>query len=560
MRLFRRFLRALATVLVFAMALSLPAFAVSADEFTDVSGHWAEEYLLRGLSEGLLSGYGDGTLRPDGEADLVQTLVLLQRLLMPARSVPVEETGIDPGAWYARPVLSVLSMVPNVDAQYLTHGEFTRGRLFLLMADAFRLIPAQPDYSVLEEFSDADLLSGRERDAAAALISLGYVTGHNGMLHPLGTVTRAELFTLTFSLVENTVSGGRVPDTLSGGALIQHGGGLAGRSLSDILWLAGSAEDCDLSGLTADTVVFLSQVSDLKTDESTKIDTLVIAGGTGSTLYYGSFGTVRVAHGAPESVFIDSGADRLEITADSTAVTVGAPVRDIVISGDDCTLTFTEDGGADTVTLTDLAEDNVLSLPYGIEKLRVAGSGNIISVSGGVKSAVLDGDKNLIDGSGTVEDLILLTRNSTCSVTAKSTKAEYPGGLGDLVLSVEPPKFLTAGENLTASATLSNPEKIRVELIWYMGGVKLMTETLDIGPIPVSTTLDLPPELDSAMSPAQLLRLTVTRKDADTPQDARAETVSRQYLVFLEDLDTLLPAEDTDAESAVPDNFGKASE
>ncbi len=549
MRLFRRFSGALALILVFAMALSISAFAVNASEFTDVSGHWAEEYLLRGISEGLLTGFDDGTLRPDSQTDLVQALVLLRRLLMPARSVPAEEAGADPGAWYADSVSSVLSMIPNVDVQYLTHGELTRGRLFLLMADAFRLIPAEPDYSVLDGFTDSGLLCGRERDAAAALISLGYVSGNGNSLRPMGTVTRAELFTLTFSLVENTVSGGRVPGSLSGGALLQHSGELTGRTFTDTLWLGGSAEDCDLSGLTADTVVFLSQVSGLRTNAATNVNTLVIAGGTGSALSGGTYGTVRVASGAPESVFVSCDAGRLEITADNTAVTVDSHIPHIVISGQNCTLAFSEEGGADTVTLTNASGANVLILPSGVEKLSVDGSGNTVTISGSVGSASLDGDKNLIDGSGTVESLTLLTRNSACSAAVKASVEDYPDGLGDLVLSVEPPKFLTAGENLTASAALSNPEELRVELTWYMGGVKLMSESLDIGPIPVTTTLDLPPELDPAMSPAQLLRLTVTRRDADIPQDSKAEVITRQYLIFLEDLDSLLPAPDEPAET-----------
>ncbi len=544
MRLFRRFTGAFALILVFAMALSISAFAVTPDDFTDVRGHWAEEYLMRGLSEGLLSGFGDGTLRPDDEASFVQALVLLQRLLMPAKSVPTEGAEMDTDAWYAGSVSSVLSIIPDVDVRYLTHGELTRGRLFLLMADAFRLIPAEPDYSVLDGFTDSGLLCGRERDAAAALISLGYVTGHDGMLRPMGAVTRAELFTLTFSLVENTVSGGRVPDSLSGGALIQHSGDLAGRTFADMLWLGGSTEGCDLSGLTADTVVFLSQVSGLKTNTGTNINTLVIAGGTGSTISGGTYGALRVASGAPESVFISCAADRLEITADNTAVTVDSHIPDIVISGHDCTLAFSEDGSSENVMLTDTSGASVLTLPSGVEKLSVDGSGNIVTISGRVGSVSLDGNKNLIDGNGTVDSLTLLTRNSTCSAAVNTTVEKYPDGLGDLVLSVEPPKFLTVGENLTASATLSNPEEMRVELTWYMGNMKLMSESLDIGPIPVTTTLDLPPELDPAMSSAQLLRLTVTKRDADIPQDSKAEVITRQYLIFLENLDSLLPVAD----------------
>lgn len=60
--------RYLAVVLVIALMLStMPVTPLMAaiTEASDITGHWAEEVIRRWQEQGLISGYEDGTIRPN---------------------------------------------------------------------------------------------------------------------------------------------------------------------------------------------------------------------------------------------------------------------------------------------------------------------------------------------------------------------------------------------------------------------------------------------------------------------------------------------------------------
>lgn len=70
--------RVLSMILAIVMlaTLSSPAFAVS---YKDINGHWAKDYMESLVSKGFLSGYNDGTMKPDKNLTACEALVILSR-------------------------------------------------------------------------------------------------------------------------------------------------------------------------------------------------------------------------------------------------------------------------------------------------------------------------------------------------------------------------------------------------------------------------------------------------------------------------------------------------
>ncbi|MCL2059475.1 MAG: S-layer homology domain-containing protein [Oscillospiraceae bacterium] len=65
---------------------------------SDVAGHWAEEYIDISVSNGLISGYPDGTFRPDGNITRAEVVSIINRLLY--RGIEVEDIPEwAPGFW-----------------------------------------------------------------------------------------------------------------------------------------------------------------------------------------------------------------------------------------------------------------------------------------------------------------------------------------------------------------------------------------------------------------------------------------------------------------------------
>ncbi|MEL7649663.1 MAG: S-layer homology domain-containing protein [Sedimentibacter sp.] len=62
---------------VFAMLLTTTANAAA---FTDISSHWAKSYIQRVAANGIVTGYDDGTFKPDNNVTVLEALVMLSRL------------------------------------------------------------------------------------------------------------------------------------------------------------------------------------------------------------------------------------------------------------------------------------------------------------------------------------------------------------------------------------------------------------------------------------------------------------------------------------------------
>lgn len=60
-------------------ALKLEGSAADAGGYTDIGKHWAKNILLLAARRGLISGYGDGTIRPDNPVTLAEASAVIAR-------------------------------------------------------------------------------------------------------------------------------------------------------------------------------------------------------------------------------------------------------------------------------------------------------------------------------------------------------------------------------------------------------------------------------------------------------------------------------------------------
>lgn len=60
-------------------ALNIEGTAQNAEGFTDIEGHWAKDIILIASKHGLVSGYGDRTMRPDNPISLAEVSSVISR-------------------------------------------------------------------------------------------------------------------------------------------------------------------------------------------------------------------------------------------------------------------------------------------------------------------------------------------------------------------------------------------------------------------------------------------------------------------------------------------------
>lgn len=192
------------TVSAGGRSVSIPVTVSSEVPFTDISGHWSEDYIVQMYQLGLTTGYGqeDGTAvyLPDNPLTRAELLAFLTRVL-----------GVDETAYYTvETPFADNTSIPNwaqlyVQAMYtlgVLKGSERDGKLYAdvdsyvtreeTMTFLGRVLAASQSAD-LSSFPDASSVSDWASHHVQTLVGLGIVGGSNGYLEPGANIDRAAI-------------------------------------------------------------------------------------------------------------------------------------------------------------------------------------------------------------------------------------------------------------------------------------------------------------------------------------------------------------------------------
>ena len=100
-------------------------------------------------------------------------------------------TDVNPASWYADDVAKAYQMgvVFGHAGKFNPNDSITRQEAFAIIARAIKI---EPSNAIKKTFKDADKIADWFKGEIYALVNAGYVQGHDGILDPLGTITRAQ--------------------------------------------------------------------------------------------------------------------------------------------------------------------------------------------------------------------------------------------------------------------------------------------------------------------------------------------------------------------------------
>lgn len=178
--------------------------------FSDLSGHWSEQDVMEAVELGFVSGYADGTFRPDQPVTREEVTALLVRALL------AEERG-EPDAVFAdqdhiAPWVSPYVQIAVQQEWIHGYGDGTfRGKQAItrqeLAAMLARALSGSEDtgtvhVGILERYNDYDRLSPWARESTTKIVEAGIIQGRPGnTLDPLGTTSRAEAVTMILRML-----------------------------------------------------------------------------------------------------------------------------------------------------------------------------------------------------------------------------------------------------------------------------------------------------------------------------------------------------------------------
>ncbi|RRJ67261.1 hypothetical protein EHV15_33295 [Paenibacillus oralis] len=179
-----------------------------ADEFNDISGHWANAEIREAVAKGIVTGYNDNTFRPDRQVTRMEFTVMLMRALKPSGngqgSASPELTLADAAsvpAW-ARP--SITEAVSEGWIHGFADGTFGPGELMnrveiAMIAVRVMDMPEAPETKL--PYADADNIPVWAKEAVEAVQNNGVMKGRDeNLFAPNASVTRAEAVVLILRL------------------------------------------------------------------------------------------------------------------------------------------------------------------------------------------------------------------------------------------------------------------------------------------------------------------------------------------------------------------------
>ncbi len=186
----KQFKRMAATALS-AAVLSVSALAAPAD----IAGHWAEPVIAKWMEAEKISGYEDGSFRPDNRVtrgEFAQMLFNVLKDREPVETSTHRFSDVAETDWFYPAVMHLLNL------QVVAEGEVFSPESYITRQDAMTMIGRgfwirAYGSEAIADFADYAEVSEYAAEIVAGLVEGQYVSGYeDNTLRPLGEITRAE--------------------------------------------------------------------------------------------------------------------------------------------------------------------------------------------------------------------------------------------------------------------------------------------------------------------------------------------------------------------------------
>lgn len=430
--------RFVSIVLAIAMILTMVPFAAFADETTasDLDGHWAENVITEWMDYGIINGYEDGTIRPNNKITRAEMTAMLDRVM--DYQTKADNTFSDlQDTWYTDVILKanaagVISGYP--DGTVKPDATITRQEAVAMFS---RVLSLDTKNAPEATFTDNADVADWAKDAVNAMAAADYIHGSDGQFRPNDGITRAEVVTILNNIFDKLYQkAGEYTGDVDGSAVINTDQvTLKDMTISGDLIIAEGVGDGHvvLDNVTVDGKLIVRGGGEnsviIKGDS--KIDNISVERIDGA---------VRVAvegNASVNAVLIDNGGqdvkiegtiDTVNVASANVNVDITGAVKDINVAEEahDATITLTKSATVDNVSTN--AENTTIIVAGTVSNIDIAVTANN-SVVTTQSSATIDkvttaAGNTTIEGSGTVTDVVVSESASDATVTTEGTKVE----------------------------------------------------------------------------------------------------------------------------------------
>jgi len=189
---------ALITSSLAPLTLQTPAIAQST--FSDVQGNWAQSCISELTQRGIISGYPDGTFRPNNPVTRAEYASMVGKAFPNVARVRGAVQFVDvPSSFWAFNAISVASQtgfLSGYPGNVFNPGQnIPRAQVLVSLASGLNYAPSQPVASTLGVFADASTIPGYAQTGIAAATERQLVVNYPtvSLLNPNQLASRAEV-------------------------------------------------------------------------------------------------------------------------------------------------------------------------------------------------------------------------------------------------------------------------------------------------------------------------------------------------------------------------------
>ena len=406
--------KTLAILLSIAMVLSLfptSAFASGITSgFSDMPNNWSTKALENAVKNGLLKG-DNGKILPNANLTRAQMATIVNRAFGTTEKASLSSyTDVAANSWYYDDMAKAVQMKTFVGSgdKLNPDSNITREEAFVVLTRAIKLSGA--NQSTLDKFPDKALVSRWAKDAAASLISAGYISGSNGQLNPKQDITRAEFAQIMDNILKNYIkTTGTYTTDYTGNMMINVPGvTLKNIKITGDLIIGDGVGNGDVTldsvVVTGRTVIRGGGVNSIKIIGKSNIKNMVIARVEGQVRVYAEDGTQMgdIIVDGSDDVIIEGNFGEVIVTApDITVTATNADIVAATIDGDRSIIIVSDKSTIKTATIVGDNAKVITLTGAKIGDIIANGEGSTISGTGSVGKVEANGNNTAVTTPGT---------------------------------------------------------------------------------------------------------------------------------------------------------------
>ncbi len=169
-------------------------------QVSDVEKHWAKEEISYMLDKGYLTGYPDGTFRPENNVSKAEFYRIINNLMGYTEKAEFGFKDVKSEDWFYNDVAKGIKMGYLIDAEFLNPRDFiTREEVARIIGVTFKL---SENVESTTYFKDYTLISPSAAGFIGTLKDEGYIAGFpDGNFEPLNNIKRSEVVKMLYNVL-----------------------------------------------------------------------------------------------------------------------------------------------------------------------------------------------------------------------------------------------------------------------------------------------------------------------------------------------------------------------